>query len=235
MTGSTQRMRFVVIGAGGLGGPIAYALAAAGAKAITIVDPDHVELSNLQRQVQFSGSDVGALKVEALLRELGRRGFESEKVRAMNAALCPETADAIFADADVVIDGTDNLATKFFTNDEAVARGLPVVIAGISRYAGQVLAAKPGHSGCYRCLFEGIPDGDAAPSCADAGVLGAICAVIGGEAAQHAIALARGEDAVGLTVYDDVTSSASPRRVRISCRPDCAACAALSRARRWAS
>lgn len=229
--------RFVVIGAGGLGGPIAYALAAAGAGAITVADPDRVELSNLQRQVQFSGSDIGSPKVFALAGELCRRGYPAARVRAIEGAFAPGSAADILDGAGVVIDGSDDLATKFAANDAALARGIPVIVAGITRHAGHVLCARAGDGGCYRCLFEGPPDGDEPPTCADAGVLGAVCAVIGGEAARAALALAAGNDACGITIYDDVTAPAPPRRHRISPRPGCPACALAPHRghQRWAS
>lgn len=213
--------RFAIIGAGGLGGPVAYALAAAGAEALTLCDPDRVELSNLQRQVQYTTADIGRLKVEALADELSRRGYPRERVRTVAGRLDADTAAELLDGAGAVVDGTDDLATKFATNDAACARGIPAVIGGVLRYAGQVLAFVPGRTGCYRCLFEDPPEQDA-QSCAEAGVLGAAVAVIGGAMARAALRL---PDSAGqLHVYDDLTRSAEPRRVRYNPRPDCPAC-----------
>ena len=212
-----------LVGAGGLGGPIAYALAAAGAGAITVCDPDRVELSNLQRQVQFTTADLGRLKVEALAGELARRGYD--RVRALPIAFDAGTAAELLAGADVVVDGSDSPETKFAVNDRALAAGTPAVIASALRYGGNVFAGAPG-AACYRCLFEEPPSD--APSCADAGVLGAAVAVVGGAAARAAVALAAGDrtGAGTITVWDDVRTSAPPRRVAFRARPGCPACAA---------
>ncbi|HEU5060368.1 MAG TPA: ThiF family adenylyltransferase, partial [Kofleriaceae bacterium] len=164
---------FALIGAGGLGGPVAYALAAAGARSITVCDPDLVDLGNLQRQVQFTTADVGRPKVEALADELGRRGFARTAIRALPVRFAADTADLGLAGAEVAVEGSDDPATKFALNDLALARRLPFAIGGVERQAGQVFRGRPG-AACYRCLFEAPPgDSDPAPGCADAGVLGA--------------------------------------------------------------
>jgi molybdopterin-synthase adenylyltransferase len=216
---------FLLVGAGGLGGPLAYALAAAGARALAICDPDEVDLSNLQRQIQFTNADVGRPKAEAIADELARRGYPRERIRATSEAFAPERAAALAAGADILIDGSDDLNTKFAVSDAAVALGLPCVIAGVLRYTGQVLAVWPGESGYYRCLFEDPPEDDA-PSCAEAGVLGAAVAVVAGAAARAALRLARGDrsGAGALEVYDDLRRAAPPRVVRYNRRPSCPAC-----------
>jgi molybdopterin/thiamine biosynthesis adenylyltransferase len=215
----------LLVGAGGLGGPIAYALSAAGVGGLTICDPDTVELSNLQRQIQFITADVGAPKAARLADELGRRGYDRARVSARAEAFTPASAASLAADADLLIDGSDNLATKFAVNDAAVVRGVPCVIAGVDRYGGHVLALRPDETGCYRCLFEEPPDEEPA-SCAQAGVLGAAVAVIAGAAARAALALARGDvaGAASLEVFDDLRVGQMPRIVRYNRRDDCAAC-----------
>jgi molybdopterin/thiamine biosynthesis adenylyltransferase len=212
----------LVVGAGGLGGPVSLALAAAGLTG-RVCDPDVVELSNLQRQVQFATADVGRGKAEALgtrLRARGAAGWETAAAR-FDAA----SAAALLADVGVVIDGTDDPATKFAVGDAAVARGLPHVVAGVLRWGGSVFVGGPG-AACYRCLFEDVPDD--APSCADAGVVGAACAAIGGLAAAAALALRRGElaDAGSIVVVDDLRRPLALRRVRFERRAGCPACAA---------
>jgi adenylyltransferase/sulfurtransferase len=137
-------MTFAIIGAGGLGGPIAYALAAGGARSITICDPDVVELSNLQRQIQFTTADIGRAKAPVLAAELVRRGFPGERIRAVTARLCAANASTILDGADVAIDASDNLATKFCVNDAACAAGIRFVIAAVTRATGQVLAVIAG-------------------------------------------------------------------------------------------
>jgi adenylyltransferase/sulfurtransferase len=226
---SVAATRFGIIGAGGLGGPVAYALAATGAGRIVLCDDDLVELSNLQRQVQFSTDDIGKPKVFALAEELVRRGYPRERIDTLDQCFENNGAAEILAACDVVIDGTDNFPTKFLINDRCVAAGLPFVIGAVLRFGGQVIAVRPGHTPCYRCLFESPPLGHEPMSCADAGVLGAAVAVIAGLTARAALALASGEDAVAdpgvLHVYDDLRASSTARRVRFRARPDCLACA----------
>ncbi len=225
--------RFTIIGAGGLGGPIAYALAAAGAEGLTLIDDDEVDLSNLQRQVQFTTRDVGRPKVEALADELVRRGYPPERIHPIATRLTLDRAPALLSNAAVVIDGSDNFPTKFAVNDASVAAGIPFVIGGVLRYSGQVLGGVPGETGCYRCVFEAPPpDSSAADSCTFAGVLGASVAVIAGHVARVALALAGGDvSAAGqLIVFDDLAASAVPRRVRFRRRSDCPACESTSRA-----
>lgn len=215
--------RYLIVGAGGLGGPIACALAAAGAGEIAVCDPDEVETSNLQRQIQFATADVGRPKAETLVELLARRGYP--RARALPRRFEPESAAALSASSDVLIDGSDDLATKFAVSDEAAASGRPAVVAGVVRYTGQVLPVWPGAGGCYRCLFEAPPEHEP-ESCAEAGVLGAAVAVIAGAAARAALALAAGDrsEAGILDVYDDLRAGARPRRVRFEARPDCPAC-----------
>jgi molybdopterin-synthase adenylyltransferase len=226
--------RVLIVGAGGLGGPIAYALAAAGAR-LTVCDDDRVELSNLQRQVQFTTADLGQPKASALVGELVRRGTPPGSLRAavrrFDAGSAAELADG----ADVLVDGSDDPATKFAVADWAVATGRAHVIAGVLRWGGTVFAGAPG-AACYRCLFESPPDD--APTCADAGVVGAACAVVGGLAAQAVLALlAGGRSAAAVAgtaiAVDDLRRGARPRTVALAPRPDCPSCghaAHLSRA-----
>lgn len=215
---------FAVIGAGGLGGPVAYALAAAGARRLVLCDDDVVELSNLQRQIHFTTRDVGRRKVEALADELVRRGFPAARIDAVPARFDEGSAARVLDGVDVAVEGTDDPATKFALNDVAVARRLPFAIGAVERYSGQVWSALPGRTACYRCLFEAPPD-DAA-SCADAGVLGAAVGAIGGLLAARALLLATGDATCAgeLVVVDDLSGGSPPRRVRYNRRPDCTAC-----------
>lgn len=211
-------MRAVVIGAGGLGGPLALALGAAGIE-LTIVDDDAVDLSNLHRQVQFTADDIGLAKADVLAAAIVARGGQARPVRARWTA---ETVDLHSADADLVIDASDDPATKFAAADWAVAQGRNYVIASALRYGGNVMVGAPGFA-CYRCLFEEPGD---APSCAEAGVLGPVVGAIGGVAAALALGLAHGDrsHAGALFVFDDLRTLAEPRIVRFVARPDCPAC-----------
>ncbi len=208
-----------MIGAGGLGGPITYALGAAGVR-VRICDPDVVDLSNLQRQVQFTTADVGRSKAEAIAGEAARRGIDVEAIAAR--------FDGVQArDAAILIDGSDDPATKLAVGDWAVAHGRPHVIAGVLRWSGTVFSGAPG-AACFRCLFEEAPDD--APTCSQVGVVGAACAVIGGLAARAALALLAGDlsDAGSILVVDDLRADLAPRRVRFGRRPGCPACSQVS-------
>ena len=240
MSREPHELHAAVIGAGGLGGPIAHALAHAGWR-LTLVDHDRVELSNLQRQIQCRTADIGRLKVEALADELVRRGCERDRLWPLAVRFGADTAAAVLEGVDLVLDGSDDFATKFAVNDHAMALGLPFVIGSVVRYGGQVFAldpvqptwAGPDH-GCYRCLFEDPPAAeDAGSTCADAGVLGAAVAIIAGHAARAALALHRGrrdQDMLasglgsGLRVFDDVRTLERVRHVRFASRPTCPAC-----------
>lgn len=212
-------MRATIVGAGGLGGPIALSLGAAGIE-LTIVDHDAVDLSNLQRQIQFTAADLGLSKAARLADATVSRGGTAQ---AIAARWTDASADELAGDADLVIDASDDPATKFSVADWAVVHGRCHVIAGALRYGGNVMAGAPG-AACYRCLFEAPVE---APSCADAGVLGPVVGAIGGVAAAVALALVRGDRTLAgaLLVFDDLRRTADPRIVRFAPRADCPACA----------
>jgi molybdopterin/thiamine biosynthesis adenylyltransferase len=211
--------RILVVGAGGLGGPIALALAGGGAS-LLLCDPDVVDLSNLQRQVQFAAADVGRLKVDALADALAARGVDRRRIETVPEALTAANADQLIAAVDLVIDGSDSPETKFLVNDRSLAAGVRFVIAAAIRWGGHVIAVRPGQDGCYRCLFE-TPPADAA-SCSSAGVIGAAVGVIAGHAvrATHST-----PDGAEILVFDDLRVSLEPRRVGFHRRRDCRACA----------
>jgi adenylyltransferase/sulfurtransferase len=219
MRESRGMIRATIVGAGGLGGPLALALGAAGVE-LTIVDPDIVEVSNLHRQIQFSQADVTKGKAAALAGEVVGRGG---KARGYQTRWTTEDADDLSGDADLIVDGSDDPATKFAVADWAIARGRPYVIAAALRFGGNVLVGAPG-AACYRCLFEEpVP----AETCAAAGVLGPVVGAIGGVAAALALGLAKGDrhHAGSIFVFDDLRSSPEPRIVRFEPRPGCTACA----------
>ncbi len=211
--------RAVLVGAGGLGGPIGFALGAAGIE-LTIVDHDHVEVSNLHRQIQFTTADLGQAKASVLAGAIvGRGGI----ARGVVSRWTPENADGLGADADLIIDGCDDPGTKFAVTDWAVSNGRTYVIAGALRYGGNVFAGAPGVA-CYRCLFEHPQE---APTCAEAGVLGPVVGAIGGVAAAIALGLVASDrtHAGALLAFDDLRKVAEPRIVRFAARRDCPACA----------
>jgi molybdopterin-synthase adenylyltransferase len=210
--------RAVVVGAGGLGGPIALSLGRAGIE-LAIVDPDVVEASNLHRQIQFDTSDLGKHKADLLAGAVVAAGGRAHgHVMRWSA----DTAAEIGGDAELIIDGSDDPATKFAVADWAVFNGRSYVIASALRYGGNVMAGAPGVA-CYRCLFEEPTE---APTCAGAGVLGPVVGVIGGVAAALAIGLARGDrsHAGSIYVFDDLRTASDPRIVKFAARRDCATC-----------
>lgn len=182
--------RVLVIGAGGLGSPAALYLAGAGVGTLGIVDCDHVELSNLQRQVLFDSADVGRLKVEAARERLIALNPQITVV-AHPLALRAHNAPEVIEPYDIVLDGTDRLATRYLVNDACVLFGKPLVTAAIHRFEGQALTYVPGRGPCYRCLFPEAQE-DAAASCAEAGVLGVLPGVLGTIQATEAIKIAVG-------------------------------------------
>jgi molybdopterin/thiamine biosynthesis adenylyltransferase len=210
--------RATIVGAGGLGGPIALSLGAAGLE-LTVVDHDVVDLSNLHRQTQFTAADLGQPKATRLAGLVVARGGRANGAVARWRV---EDIDDHTADADLIVDASDDPATKFAVNDWAVANGRQYVIASALRYGGNIMGGAPGVA-CFRCLFEEPAD---APTCGDAGVLGPVVGAIGGVAAVIAIGLARGDrtHAGALLVFDDLRQVAEPRIVRFSPRRGCSAC-----------
>lgn len=211
--------RATIVGAGGLGGPLALALGAAGYE-LTIVDPDIVEMSNLHRQIQFTIADIGKPKATVLAGEVVARGG---KARGYQTRWTADDGDDISGDSDLIVDGSDDPDTKFAVADWAVAQGRPYVIAAALRYGGNVLAGAPG-TACYRCLFE---EPVAAATCAAAGVLGPVVGAIGGLAAALAIGLGNGDrtHAGSIFVFDDLRVTQTPRIVQFEPRVGCPACA----------
>ncbi len=178
--------RVLVIGAGGLGCPAAFYLAAAGIGSLGLVDSDRVELSNLQRQILHSTLDIGREKVESAKEKLSRLNPEVE-VRTYPVRLNESNAEEILASYDFIIDGSDNFSTKFLVNDVAVGLDKPFSHAGIVRLQGQTMTVIPGKSACYRCLFKGPPPPGEILNCQQAGILGAIAGTIGSIQATEAI------------------------------------------------
>ncbi len=178
--------KVMVIGAGGLGAPIALYLAAAGVGTIGIADADVVDLSNLQRQVIHFTPDVGKPKVESA-REKMEAMNPDVTVRTYQEWISAANIAQIIADYDFVIDGTDNFAAKFLINDACVIAGKPYSHGGILQFVGQTMTIRPGESPCYRCIFPAPPPKDAIPTCSQAGVIGVLPGVIGTIQATEAI------------------------------------------------
>ena len=178
----------LVVGAGGLGSPLALYLAAAGGGRIGLVDFDRVELSNLQRQILYGTADVGHSKLSAASRRLTAVN-PHVRVIPHETRLVAANALQIVAGYDVVVDGTDNFPTRYLVNDACVLADKPNVHGSIFRFEGQVSLFRPGHGPCYRCLFPEPPEPGAVPSCAEGGVLGVLPGVIGTLQATETIKL----------------------------------------------
>ena len=217
----------VIIGAGGLGGPVAMALASAGIERLTLCDPDVVELSNLHRQLQFTNADVGRPKVDCLAQALIRRGFPADRVRRLQVSFDDHSAAHIIGSADVVVEGSDDFNAKFAANDTAHALRVPTVIAAVSRHAGTIARVNPqAPGGCYRCLFESPPPAAEATSCAHIGVWGAATALVAGYAAREALCLLGAKTVQSrLLAFHDLRETPLPREIDFRARRNCSACA----------
>ena len=165
---SLNRARVLVVGAGGLGSPVALYLAAAGVGTLGIIDDDVVELSNLQRQIIHATPDIGRHKVESASNSLKAMNPDV-KVQPYKFKLCADNVLSVVKEYDFVVDGTDNFAAKFLVNDACVMENIPLSHGGILRFDGQTMTILPGHSACYRCSFREPPPPDAVPTCSQAG------------------------------------------------------------------
>jgi molybdopterin/thiamine biosynthesis adenylyltransferase len=169
--------KVLVVGAGGLGAPVAFYLAAAGVGTIGIIDGDVVDLSNLQRQIIHFTQDVNKSKVISAKEKINQLNPDVQVV-TYPTLLTAENAFDIIKDYDFIVDGTDNFPVKFLINDACVLAGKPFSHGGILRFDGQTLTHVPG-TACYRCLFHSPPPPNAVPTCSQAGVLGAIAGMLG--------------------------------------------------------
>ena len=217
----------LVVGAGGLGSPAAFYLAAAGIGRLGIVDGDAVDLSNLQRQILHTTADRGRRKVESARSRLLELNAEVE-VEVHAVRLTEENAAELMEPYDLIIDGSDNYNTKFLVNDVAVALGKPFSHAGIVRLQGQTLTVVPPESACYRCLFEEPPAPGDVLGCQQAGILGAVAGTIGSIQATEAVKYIVGMEehllVNRLLTYDAKTMEM--RNVPVPPNPRCKACGA---------
>lgn len=196
--------KVLLIGAGGLGSPAAFYLAAAGVGTLGIVDFDAVDESNLQRQILHTTDRVGTPKVESARRTIQALN-PGVKVEAYPERLDSKNVDRIFPGYHVVVDGSDNFATRYLVNDACVKHGIPNVHGSVYRFEGQVTVFWPGKGPCYRCLYPEPPPPEQAPSCAEAGVLGILPGVVGLLEAVETIKvlLGKGRPLVGRLVHYD--------------------------------
>lgn len=217
--------KVLVVGAGGLGSPLALYLAAAGIGTIGLVDADIVELSNLQRQIAHGVANLGQLKVASAAESLTRINSLVEVITHAQR-LGPENVEQLIADYDLICDGTDNFTTRFLVADACVAAKKTLVSAAVLRFEGQISTFKPHQGGpCYRCLYPEPPPEGLVPPCSEAGVLGAVTGVMGTMQATEVIKeiAGIGQSLSGyLLVWDAL--AAEFRKIRLRKDPACPIC-----------
>jgi molybdopterin/thiamine biosynthesis adenylyltransferase len=217
--------KVLVVGAGGLGSPALLYLAAAGVGTIGVVDDDVVSLSNLQRQVLHSMDRIGMAKVFSAQAGLAAINPDVE-ILPFSRRLDDKNARDLIVDFDLVLDGSDNFATRHLVNATCVALGIPLVSAAITQWEGQIGLYHPTSDGpCYACVFPEIPADGLAPSCAEAGVMGALPGVVGSMMAVEAIKhiTGAGQTLKGeLLIYDALYGES--RKLRAERHPDCKVC-----------
>ena len=218
------RASALVIGAGGLGCPGALYLAAAGVGTLGLVDGDAVALNNLHRQILHTAADIGRPKSESAKAQLEARNPDVT-VHALRERVTAENMRALLAPYDIVVDGSDNFATRYLINDACVILGTPLVHGGVVHLGGQVIAIRPRQSACFRCIFPEPPPAGAIPSCQEAGVLGTAAGLVGVLMAHEALKILAG---FGEPLFDRLlTVEGRASRFReVAVRRDlaCAAC-----------
>lgn len=226
LTGQQQlkRARVLCVGAGGLGSPLALYLAAAGVGTLGLVDFDTVDLSNIQRQVLYDSGDIGRPKLDAARERLGALNPHVEVV-PHGLQLAGDNVMELIGDYDIVVDGSDNFATRYLVNDAAVLSGKPNVHASVFRFEGQVSVFDTARGPCYRCLFREPPPAHLVPSCAEGGVMGMLPGIIGSIQALEVVKLilGRGQPLIGrLLLFDGLAGTF--RELPVSRDPDCPVC-----------
>lgn len=216
----------VVIGAGGIGAPVIQYLAAAGVGRLRVIDDDTVSLDNLQRQLLFGAADVGRPKTEAAADAVARLD-PAIRFEGVRERLTAANANALIAGADLIVDGSDNFATRLAVSDAATAARIPLVSAAIGQFQAQIGTFRGWEAGrpCYRCYVGDAFDAEDCDSCAELGVLGAMTGLAGSWAALEAIRalVPFGEDPAGkLHIFDGLAPKL--RTIRIAKDPACRAC-----------
>ncbi len=216
--------KVLLVGAGGLGSPAAFYLAAAGIGNMGIIDFDTVDLSNLQRQIIHNTERIGMLKTESAKKTIGLLNPDV-KVTVFNEKLTSENILRLFEDYDYILDGTDNFATRYLINDACVMMGKTNIHGSIFRFEGQVTIFKAVEGPCYRCLYPEPPPPGMVPNCQEGGVLGVLAGVIGNLQVVETLKLilGTGETLVGsLLIYDALKTEF--RKLKLKKDPQCPVC-----------
>ena len=216
-----REAKVLVLGAGGLGSPLALYLAAAGVGYIGIADPDKVEISNLHRQIIHGFDTLGLPKTISAAEALAEIN-PGLKVALHPEGFTPENALELVGRYDLVADGTDNFATRYLAADACVLAGKPLVQGSVLRSAGQVAAFLP-RCGCYRCVYPVMPEASSVPTCAEGGVLGATCGVIGSWMASEVLAVLLGHRTQSRLQVVDIAAGTS-KVLQLSADPTCPVC-----------
>jgi sulfur-carrier protein adenylyltransferase/sulfurtransferase len=219
-----KRSRVLLVGAGGLGSPVALYLAAAGVGTLGLVDFDAVDLSNLQRQILHGSAGIGSSKIDSA-RDRLRDINPNVKLESYETRFASNNALEIAKGYDLIVDGTDNFATRYLVNDTSVLLGIPNVYGSVHRFEGQASVFGTASGPCYRCLFREPPPPHLVPSCEKAGVLGVVPGLVGTIQATEAIKmlLGLGETLVGRLLMIDAMTMAF-RTIEIRRDPECPAC-----------
>jgi molybdopterin/thiamine biosynthesis adenylyltransferase len=224
-----EQAKVLVVGAGGLGSPAAFYLAAAGVGMLRLVDDDRVDRSNLQRQILHTDARIGQPKVESAAQSLSALNPRT-RIEARALRLDADNIESLIGDVDVVLDGADNFPTRYLLSDACVKLAKPLVYGAVHRFEGQVSVFDAGRQRgiqpCYRCLFPEAPNAEDAPNCAEAGVLGVLPGIIGLLQATEVLKLllGLGDSLAGRLLHFDALAMRF-RETRLRPDPDCAICA----------
>ncbi len=214
----------LVVGVGGLGCPAAWVLVRAGVGRVILVDDDDVEISNLHRQILFEDQDVGKPKLTAAARVLKQHAQPFQSIVEVSSRFLPDNALSLLEGVDVVVEGSDNFATKFLTADAAHLAKVPVVHGAAIRFQGTVWAVAAEGRPCYRCLFEDVPEAQAGLNCSQAGVMGPMVGVVGALLADSALRILAGDSAVFGEVATFDGKRDLLRRVKVPANQQCPLC-----------
>ncbi|HEX6273386.1 MAG TPA: HesA/MoeB/ThiF family protein [Polyangiaceae bacterium] len=221
--GALAQKSALIVGAGGLGCPAALVLLEAGVGRLALADDDVVDVTNLHRQILYGDDDVGRDKLDAALTALGGRADPFQKVEAVRTRLLPDNARSLVRDFDVVVEGSDNYATKFLTADACRLEGRPVVHGAAVRFRATVFSVSPLGAPCYRCVFEDLPPADAGLTCAEAGVTGPLVGFAGALMADLALDVLAGAPRFG-TLYTFDGLADRVRALELGPRAGCTLC-----------